>query len=144
MATHKRSLFRELMSGVEEMGAHREGRVTLKRHVIKCTGRSRRGVAAGSEPITRGTGNVFADLGFPDAAGRQARLRLAHALNQLIDSRGLSERAAAKALGVTVTQFSALRGYKLAGFTIERLIKLLAALDRDVEIVIRKEPRSRA
>ena len=36
------------------------------------------------EPITRGTGNVFADLGFPDAEGRQAKLRLAYALNQLL------------------------------------------------------------
>ena len=33
------------------------------------------------EPITRGTGNVFADLGFPDAAERQAKLRLAYALD---------------------------------------------------------------
>jgi hypothetical protein len=33
------------------------------------------------EPVTRGTGNVFADLGFPDAAERQAKLRLAYALN---------------------------------------------------------------
>jgi hypothetical protein len=33
------------------------------------------------ESVTRGTGNVFADLGFPDAADRQARLRLAFASN---------------------------------------------------------------
>ena len=39
------------------------------------------------EPVTRGTGNVFADLGFPDAAERQAKLRLAYALNQLIAQR---------------------------------------------------------
>jgi len=31
------------------------------------------------EPITRGTGNVFADLGFTDGAERQASLRLAYA-----------------------------------------------------------------
>ncbi len=47
------------------------------------------------EPITRGTGNVFADLGFPDAAERQARLRLAYALNQLLDGRKLSQAEAA-------------------------------------------------
>ena len=34
------------------------------------------------KPVTRGTGNVFADLGFPDAAERQAKLRLAYGLNQ--------------------------------------------------------------
>ena len=39
-----------------------------------------------TEPVTRGTGNVFADLGFPDAAERQARLRLAYALNQALEA----------------------------------------------------------
>jgi hypothetical protein len=41
-------------------------------------------------PVTRGTENVFADLGFPDAAERQVRLRLAYALNQ--DSKRASFR----------------------------------------------------
>ena len=39
------------------------------------------------EPVTRGTGNVFADLGFPDAAERQARLRLAFAFDQELEAR---------------------------------------------------------
>ena len=38
---------------------------------------------------------------------------------------------------------SALRHYKLSGFSVERLMNLLTALDQDVEIVIRKKPRSR-
>jgi hypothetical protein len=38
---------------------------------------------------------------------------------------------------------SALRHYKLAGFSVERLMSLLTALDQDVEIVIRRKPRSR-
>ncbi len=95
------------------------------------------------EEITRGTGNVFADLGFPDAAERQAKLRLAYALNQLLDGRKLSQAAAAKVLGVSQPKVSALRNYKLAGFSVERLMNLLTALDQDVEIVIRKKPRSR-
>ena len=48
------------------------------------------------EPVTRGTGNVFADLEFPDAAERQAKLRLAYALNQVIEDRELSQAEAAK------------------------------------------------
>lgn len=95
------------------------------------------------EPITRGTGNVFADLGFPDAAGRQAKLRLAYALNQLLDGRKLSQADAAEVLGVSQPKVSALRNYKLAGFSVERLMNLLTALDQDVEIVIRRKPRSR-
>ena len=95
------------------------------------------------EAISRGTGNVFADLGFPDAAERQAKLRLAYALNQLLDGRKLSQGEAAKVLGLTQPKVSALRNYKLAGFSVERLMNLLTALDQDVEIVIRRKPRSR-
>lgn len=95
------------------------------------------------EPITRGTGNVFADLGFPDAAERQAKLRLAYALNQLLTGRKLPQAEAAKVLGVTQPKVSALRNYKLAGFSVERLMNLLTTLDQDVEIVIRRKPRSR-
>ena len=96
-----------------------------------------------NEPITRGTGNVFADLGFPDAAERQAKLRLAYALNQLLEGRKLSQAEAARVLGVSQPKVSALRNYKLAGFSVERLMNLLTALDQDVEIVSRKKPRSR-
>ena len=95
------------------------------------------------ETITRGTRNVFADLGFPDAAERQAKLRLAYALNKVLEKRELSQGDAAKVLGVTQPKVSALRHYKLAGFSVERLMNLLTALDQDVEIVIRKKPRSR-
>src|SRR6266478_3305546 len=52
--------------------------------------------AEGKEPVTRGTGNVFADLGFPDAAERQARLRLAFALNQELEARKISQADAAQ------------------------------------------------
>ena len=95
------------------------------------------------ERVTRGTGNVFADLGFPDAAQRQAKLRLAYALNQVVEARELSQADAAKVLGLTQPKISALRHYKLAGFSLERLMNLLTALDQDVEIVIRRKPRSR-
>jgi predicted XRE-type DNA-binding protein len=53
------------------------------------------------ESVTRGTGKMFADLGFPDAAERQAKLRLAYALNQVIEARKLSQADAVKLLGVT-------------------------------------------
>jgi predicted XRE-type DNA-binding protein/phage-related protein len=95
------------------------------------------------ESVTRGTGNVFADLGFPDAAERQAKLRLACALNQVLEARELSQADAAKVMGLTQPKISALRHYKLAGFSLERLMNLLTALDQDVEIVIRRKPRSR-
>ena len=96
-----------------------------------------------AEPIERGSGNVFADLGLPDAEERQTKLRLAYALNEIIDARRLTQAAAAARLGLNQPKVSALRNYKLDGFSVERLMTLLTALDQDVEIVIRKKPRSR-
>ena len=95
------------------------------------------------EKVTRGAGNVFADLGFPDAAEREVKLRLAYALNHVLDGRNLSKAECAKVLGVTQPKVSGLRHYKLAGFSVERLMNLLTALEQDVEIVIRQKPRSR-
>ena len=95
------------------------------------------------ERVIRGSGHVFADLGFADGAERQARLRLAYALNQVLEARKLSQADAARVLGVTQPKVSALRHYKLSGFSIERLMNLLTALDQDIEIVIRRKPRSR-
>ncbi|MBI4485387.1 MAG: XRE family transcriptional regulator [Acidobacteria bacterium] len=95
------------------------------------------------EQVIRGTGNVFADLGYSDATERQAKLRLAYALNQILEQRKLSQAEAASVLGVTQPKVSALRHYKLAGFSVERLMNLLTALDQDIDIVIKRKPRSR-
>jgi predicted XRE-type DNA-binding protein len=94
--------------------------------------------------IARGSGNVFADLGFADAEERQTKLRLAYALNTIMDTQRLTQAAAAARLGLNQPKVSALRNYKLEGFSVERLMTLLNALDQDVEIVIRAKPRSRA
>jgi predicted XRE-type DNA-binding protein len=93
--------------------------------------------------ITRGSGNVFADLGYADAEERQTKLRLAHAINGVIARRRLTQGAAAERLGVNQPKVSALANYKLGGFSVERLMTFLTALDQDVEIVIRTKPRSR-
>jgi predicted XRE-type DNA-binding protein len=93
--------------------------------------------------ITRGTGNVFADLGYVDAEERQTKLRLAHAINGVIARRRLTQAAAAKKLGINQPKVSALANYKLDGFSVERLMTFLTALDQDVEIVIKNKPRSR-
>jgi predicted XRE-type DNA-binding protein len=89
------------------------------------------------EPITGGTGNVFADLGYPDAEERQTKLRLAHAVNGVIARRRLTQAAAAEKLNLNQPKVSALAHYKLDGFSVERLMTFLTALDQDVRIVIR-------
>lgn len=94
--------------------------------------------------ITRGSGNVFADLGLPDAEERHTKLRLAHAINVALEERALTQAQAAKLLGAAQPKISSLAHYKLGGFSVERLMTYLTALDHDVQIVIKKKPRSRA
>lgn len=93
--------------------------------------------------ITRGTKSVFADLGYADVSERQAKLRLAYALNHVLDQRDVTQTAAGRLLGLSQPKVSALRNYKLSGYSVERLMTLLNALDQDVEIIIRSKPRSR-
>lgn len=93
--------------------------------------------------VTRGSGNVFADLGFPDAADRQTKLRLAFLLNEALKERRLTQTAAASALDLGQPKVSALLNYKLDGFSVERLMTLLTALDRDVEILVKRKARTR-
>jgi predicted XRE-type DNA-binding protein len=95
------------------------------------------------EAITRGTNNVFADLGYPDADERQTKLRLAYAINTEVTRRRLTQAETARTLDVNQPKVSALLNYKLSGFSVERLMTFLTALDQDVEITIRKKPKSR-
>ena len=87
--------------------------------------------------ITRGTGNVFADLGLPDASERQTKTRLALALNRIIKDQALKQVDAARLLGVPQPKVSALVNYRLDGFSVEKLMEFIVALGRDVEIVVR-------
>jgi predicted XRE-type DNA-binding protein len=96
-----------------------------------------------ADEIIRGSANVFADLGYIDAEERQTKLRLAHAINRVIERSRLTQAATANLLGINQPKVSALLRYKLEGLSVERLMKFLTALDRDVEIVIKKKPRSR-
>jgi len=90
--------------------------------------------------VIEGTMNVFADLGLPDAAERQTKTRLAYVLNEIIKSRKLKQVEVARLLNIPQPKVSALRNYRLDGFSVERLLGFLTALDQDIEILIR--PRS--
>ncbi|HEY1182542.1 MAG TPA: helix-turn-helix transcriptional regulator [Bryobacteraceae bacterium] len=91
----------------------------------------------------RSSGNVFADLGFADAGERQTKVRLAMAINEVLHRRGFTQEKAAELLGINQPKVSALSKYRLEGFSVERLMRLLTSLNQDVEIVIRNRPRAR-
>ena len=90
--------------------------------------------------ITEGTTNVFADLGFTDAFERQTKTRLAYILNDIIKGRKLKQVEVAMLLQISQPKVSTLKNYRLDGFSVERLLEFLTALNQDVEILIR--PRS--
>jgi predicted XRE-type DNA-binding protein len=96
------------------------------------------------EQVVRSSGNVFADMGLPDAADLYAKARLCAALNLIVERKRLTQAEVAAALGVNQPKISALLHYKLEGFSVERLMHFLVALGQDVEIQIKPKPRSRS
>ena len=100
-------------------------------------------MAKANPGVTPSSGNVFDDLGLPRADERQTQVRLAVAINQAIKDRRLSQMGAAQLLDINQPKISALANYRLDGFSVERLMRFLNALGRDVEIVVHKRPGSR-
>lgn len=92
---------------------------------------------------TPSSGNVFADLELPDSAGLMAKAALAHRIASIARHRHLTQTEAARVLGTTQPKVSDLFAGRLGGFSMERLIRFLNALDRDVEIVVSPKPRRR-
>ncbi len=94
--------------------------------------------------IIRSSGNVFADMGLPDAAELDTKARLGAALNVIVERQRLSQTEVATALCINQPKVSALLNYKLEGFSVERLMHFLVALGQDVEIVVKSKPTSRS
>ena len=96
-----------------------------------------------NEPIRRGSGNVFADMGLPDADERLAKAQLAREVQLLIEAAGLTQSQAAVRLGVDQPKVSALIRGRLKDFSTERLMRFITALGRDVIITVR-DPQDQA
>ena len=95
-------------------------------------------------PVTESSGNVFADMGSPEAEEELTKAQLASHIRQAIKRRRLTQAAAAALMGVDQPKVSALLNGRLANFSSERLMRLLTAIGQDVEITVRAKPRNRA
>jgi predicted XRE-type DNA-binding protein len=91
---------------------------------------------------TVGRGIVFADLGLADAEDLSLQAELARLLYLGIRRLGLTQVQAGRRLGLRQPDVSKLMNGRHTGFSAERLIRLLNALDQDIQIVIRKKPAS--
>ena len=86
---------------------------------------------------TVGSGNVFKDLRFDRPEEELAKSDLAIQINKIVQQKGWTQKKAAGVLGIDQPKVSALKNGRLAGFSIERLLSFLRALDRDIDIVVR-------
>lgn len=84
--------------------------------------------------IERGSGNVFKDLGFPDAEAESLLIRcdLMIEIAKIIEERGWTQAEAAKVLGVAQPRISELVHGKLARFTVDTLLQYLTILGKKV------------
>ncbi len=97
-----------------------------------------------SAAISPSSGNVFADLGFADPTAMELKAELVRRIGSILRHRHLTQAEAADLLGIDQPKVSALLRGRLAGFSTERLLRFLLTLGRDVTIVVKKKPASRA
>ncbi|HXY99201.1 MAG TPA: helix-turn-helix transcriptional regulator [Stellaceae bacterium] len=96
----------------------------------------------GSVKVVRGSGNVFADFGYPDADVRQAKALMGAQIVKILDREGLSTRQAEARTGVSHSEFSRIRRAGFSRFTIDRLMTILGRLGQEVKISVKVHARS--
>jgi predicted XRE-type DNA-binding protein len=91
---------------------------------------------ASEDRIAAGSGNVFADLGFPNPEEHLRKAELVYLISRIIAERGLTQAPAAAALGPDQPQVSALVRGRFRGGSTGRLLRLLNRLGQDVTITV--------
>ena len=92
--------------------------------------------------VYEGSGNIFADLGLPDAETHMLKAEIVTELYRLTLERKLNQTEAGKLMGLTQPEVSRLFKGIFREYSVERLMGFLTAFDRDVEIVSRPRPAS--
>jgi predicted XRE-type DNA-binding protein len=94
--------------------------------------------------VHEGSGNVFADLVLPDPEELLVKAAAVSRISDLIRERGITQAQVATLLGIDQPKVSALLRGRLRGFSLERLLSFLIALDQDVEIVVHHKTERQA
>jgi predicted XRE-type DNA-binding protein len=92
--------------------------------------------------ITKSGGNVYADIGLPDAEELNLKASLVLKIADVMSSRHLTQSAAAKLTGLAQPDFSRILNGNFRDMSVGRLFRILVALDVDVEINVRQEGQS--
>jgi predicted XRE-type DNA-binding protein len=85
----------------------------------------------------KGSGNIFADLGLPNAEEHQLKAALVVQLKRLIAERELTQTAAAKLIAMKQPDLSKLLRGDFRLVSVEKLMRMLTAFDQDVEITLK-------
>lgn len=99
---------------------------------------------ASNPKFHRGSTNVFADLGLPDAENQLVKAQLVSRMMDIMKERKLTQTETAKIIGIAQPDVSNLIHGRFRGYSIDRLMSFLVTLDQDVEITVRSKPKSRA
>ena len=91
-----------------------------------------------SGKITRGSANIFQDLGFDNPEEYRAKADLALHIIKVIENRALTQKEAAILIGATQPDISKLKSGQLKGFTLDRLFSFLLRLNRNIQIRVTK------
>jgi len=93
--------------------------------------------------ITRSSGNVFSDLGFPSEEAEYLKIRssLMIHLRKTIEAKGMKQAEAAKLLGVTQPRVSDLYKEKIHLFSIDTLVDMLAHAGVHIKLVVASPKR---
>lgn len=94
--------------------------------------------------IERGSGNVYADLGYPDAEQMRVKAQLAAEIAVALRRRKLTQMEAAVVLGISQPRLSNLLRGQFRGISEAKMMECLTRLGRDVEIVVRPKKRGKA
>jgi len=94
--------------------------------------------------IEKSSGNIYKDLGMKNPDELLAKAELASAILTIINEKKWNQKQAAEALELTQPKISLLKSGQFRGFSIEKLMKLLNKLNRDIEIVIHTKKKSRS
>lgn len=93
--------------------------------------------------IEKGSNNVYADIGMPDAGEMLVKAHLAAKIGEIVKQRHLTQQQAAEILGMTQPKLSNMLRGQFRGISEARMLDCLNRLGRDVEIVVRKATRSK-
>ncbi len=84
-----------------------------------------------------GSGNVFKDIGLPNAEEHLVKAQLVFKIDTIMKDRGLKQVEAADLFGIKQPDVSKMLRGEFRQFSVERLLRFLVALDQDVEIVVK-------